>query len=668
MKYFLFLLLYILSARVSDGQIPETSRGYALLLTPVLDSTSGRLDAIFTWDADTNAYSYTVFMKFKEDSLFGDPIKTISRFDSQYVFTDFERGRWYEFLIEKDMIDYFAYGYMNIGIDVPAIEHRGNVLILVDESIDLVLNDKIERLSKDMFVDGWRVFRDTAPRAETFDSAKVMQTKGKIIEYYNKENITAVLLFGRIAVPYSGSFAVDGHTPDHDGAWASDIFYGDVDGIWTDTLTNLKSDDERTRNRPNDGKFDQIIIPSDIEIAVGRVDMFNLPFFEKNELELLEQYLDKNHRFRTGIDRYPDKMIVSDAFGPDLKEGFAASAWMSFSAMTDWREIDDEDLRDMVSDNDYIWGYGCGPGSFVRAERVAYAEDFASKPMRVAFTQLFGSYFGDWDSENNLMRAALAAAPGGLICVWSGRPHWFFHHTAFGESIAYSTLLSQNSRPNNYRASSPYARRMNHIALIGDPTLKTSFVQSPSNLAVTSDSQIHLSWDESPDSNIIGYYVYSSDEKYGQYQRISDEIVTTTSFTDVTAKHIWNYYMVRAIKEERLHSGTYLNLSQGVISEEGTLRIDLTRDKVLNTLLYPNPASDNTNLVIVTDLSGVSEIKLFDLSRKLLNKLSINISEFVTKKNILLTDAEGNSLASGVYYIEISINGVVRHIKFMIID
>jgi hypothetical protein len=430
----------------------------------------------------------------------------------------------------------------------------------------------------------------------------------------------------------------------------------------------LKSDDERTRNRPNDGKFDQIIIPSDIEIAVGRVDMYNLPFFEKSELELLEQYLDKNHRFRTGIDRYPNKMIVGDGFGPAFKEGFAASAWMSFAAMTDWREIDDVYLRDKVSDNDYIWGHGSGYGNFIRAEGIAYAEEFAAKPMRAAFTQLFGSYFGDWDSENNLMRAALAAAPGGLICVWSGRPHWFFHHTAFGESIAYSTLLSQNSRPNNYRASSPYARRMNHVALLGDPTLKTSFVQSPSNLAITSDSQIHLSWDESPDSNIVGYYVYSSGEKYGQYKRISEDIVTSTSFTDITARHIWNYYMVRAVKEERLHSGTYLNLSQGMFSKVGTMRIDLTRDKVLNTLLYPNPASGNTNLVIVTDLSGVAEINLFDLSGKILNKLSINISEFVTEKNIILADAEGNSLASGVYYIEINLNSVIRHIKFIIID
>jgi hypothetical protein len=407
----------------------------------------------------------------------------------------------------------------------------------------------------------------------------------------------------------------------------------------------LKSDDERIRNRPNDGKFDQNFIPSDIEIAVGRVDMFNLPLFEKSELELLEQYLDKNHRFRNGIDKYPNKMIISDAFGPNFKEGFSASAWMSFSAMTDWRDIEDKDFRDMVSDNDYLWGYGCGPGSFVRAERIAYAKEFAAKPMRVAFTQLFGSYFGDWDSENNLMRAALAAEPGGLICVWSGRPHWFFHHTAFGESIAYSTLLSQNSRPNNYRASSPYARRMNHIALIGDPTLKTSFVQSPSNLAITSDSQIHLSWDESPDSNIIGYYVYSAAEKYGLYERISENIVTTTSFTDVTAKHIWNYYMVRAIKEERLHSGTYLNLSQGIFSEEGTMRIDLTRDKVLNTLLYPNPASENTSLVIVTDLRGVAAIKSFDLSGKILNKRTINISDFITELNIKLSDSDGNSLS-----------------------
>ena len=58
---------------------------------------------------------------------------------------------------------------------------------------------------------------------------------------------------------------------------------------------------------------------------------------------------------------------------------------------------------------------------------------------------LFGSYFGDWDSTNNLLRAAIATPTYTLTCAWVGRPSWYFHHMALGETIGFSTMLSQNN-------------------------------------------------------------------------------------------------------------------------------------------------------------------------------------------------------------------------------
>ena len=52
---------------------------------------------------------------------------------------------------------------------------------------------------------------------------------------------------------------------------------------------------------------------------------------------------------------------------------------------------------------------------------------------------LFGSWLGDWDSEDNIMRAVLATPDYGLTCAWSGRPHWFLQHMALGEPIGFST-------------------------------------------------------------------------------------------------------------------------------------------------------------------------------------------------------------------------------------
>lgn len=637
------------------------------MLTPKIDSLAGHYNITLTWEQDTNAHSINVYIKEKGDADFGESLKVLSRFDTSFVLRDIEPGKWYEVVVERDMWDYLTYGYMNVGIRVPAIESRGKVLLLTDETLFFALRNDIERLTNDLIREGWRVFSATAPRAETFDSGKVMQTKAIINEYYDRDSINAALLIGRIAVPYSGSFAIDGHSPDHDGAWASDIFYAVPYGKWTDTLRNLRSEDERTRNRPGDGKFDQTYIPSDAEIAIGRIDMYNLTAFAQTELQLLRRYFEKNHNFRNGKSPLPNKYLITDAFGPSFKEGFSASAWMSFAAMTDWRGIRTDSFRDVVSDEDFLWAYGCGPGSFVRAETVAYTDEFASKPMRAVFTQLFGSYFGDWDTENNLMRAAIAAEPGGLICVWSGRPHWFFHHTAFGETIGYSTLISQNALPNQYFSVSPFARRMNHIALIGDPTLKTTYVEPPINLATfTRGDEIVLQWNKSADSTVAGYYVYVAPEKNGKYERIHSGMIRDTFFADNSPKHFTNYYMVRSCKEVSLHSGSFYDLGPGIITGE-ILRPDLARNPNLNVFAYPNPATDFVNLFVTANCRGIAALELRDINGRLINDYGLEINSDLNEFHIELCDFEGASLSQGVYYLNFEIQRNKERIKLLIV-
>jgi len=58
---------------------------------------------------------------------------------------------------------------------------------------------------------------------------------------------------------------------------------------------------------------------------------------------------------------------------------------------------------------------------------------------------LFGSYNGDWDNTNNILRTALAAATHPLAVMWAGRPFWQVHHMALGEDMGYATLLSQTT-------------------------------------------------------------------------------------------------------------------------------------------------------------------------------------------------------------------------------
>src|SRR5205807_7399155 len=110
----------------------------------------------------------------------------------------------------------------------------------------------------------------------------------------------AVFLFGHVPVTHSGWYAPDGH---HLRAFPADVFYGDLDGEWTDEMgVNFEPPRPETRNYPGDGVYDQSRIPSPVELEVGRVDLFNMPsFLPKTEKDLLRQYLDKDHRYRRGL-------------------------------------------------------------------------------------------------------------------------------------------------------------------------------------------------------------------------------------------------------------------------------------------------------------------------------------------------------------------------------
>src|SRR5439155_7667991 len=155
-------------------------------------------------------------------------------------------------------------------------------------------------------------------------------------------NVKSVFLFGHVPIPYSGNIVPDGHVPDHQGAWPADVYYGDMDGSWTDNSVYTTSAYEaRNYNVPGDGKFDQSTIPSTIELQVGRVDLANMPGRKvwggpatfPSETELLRNYLNKDHNFRHKVFSLPRRALIHDTFGTRGGEAFAASAYRSYAPL-----------------------------------------------------------------------------------------------------------------------------------------------------------------------------------------------------------------------------------------------------------------------------------------------------------------------------------------------
>jgi len=271
-----------------------------------------------------------------------------------------------------------------------------------------------------------------------------------------------------------------------------------MDGRWTDNSVNdTTAADARNRNVPGDGKYDQSSFPAPLKLMVGRVDLANMPgrlsyggpATFPSELELLRNYLNKDHNFRQKQFDLPRRGVVGDYFGARDGEAFAASGWRNHSTFFSADNVtalpEQGTWIPTLSSNSYLWAYGCGPGSFTSIGGLGNTDSYhdgvttelVKADVKAAFTLLFGSWLGDWDSEDNLQRAVLALPSYGLTCSWSGRPHWFLQHMALGEPIGFGARLTQNNGPGGlYQNQVNSCAEQIHIALMGDPTLRLHVV------------------------------------------------------------------------------------------------------------------------------------------------------------------------------------------------
>ncbi len=323
-------------------------------------------------------------------------------------------------------------------------------------------------------------------------------------------------------------------------------------------------------------------------LDVGRVDLSNLPQLQAlgSETELLRNYVRKNRRFRYKEVDYARRMIL---FGTGFEwqptrpasNGFRESP--AFFGQEAYDCVEKNEFLPVLQNNAYLWARGDGGGHFQGASGVGRTQNFVGIPTstdpaqqiaydpRSPFFTIFGSWFGDWDSRDNFLRAFLATPGHGLTNAWVGNNHWFADSLALGYNIGRPMKelhLNQNNTAHGYTL--PFRDRSfynggarTHMALMGDPTLRIFVVAPPRNVAVNLQRQI--SWNPSPDSSIVGYHIYRSAQELGPYSRLTNDPVAATSFSDpAPIANAW--YMVRAIKFETTGSGTFYNASQGIMA------------------------------------------------------------------------------------------------------
>mgnify|MGYP000910519438 CR=1 FL=1 len=516
------------------------------------------------WPTTAGSTQYQIFRKIKTSSSWGAAIANLPGTSTQYVDNSISVGVNYEYKVQRTASGYSGFGYINAGIRIPEVDYRGKLLLICDSTFILSLSSEITRLIADMEGDGWEVIRHDVVR-----NGSVTHVKDLIIADYTADTThqtRAVFLLGHVPVPYSGNINPDGH-PDHLGAWPADPYYGDVDGTWTDVSVNSTTvSPARTQNVPGDGKFDQSLIPSDLELQVGRVDFNGMSTFTLSEQQLLKNYLDKDHDYRKKLFTTVKRAVVDDNFGYFSGEAFAASGYKSFAPIVGTGSIISADYITTMTGNAYQWSYGCGGGSYTSASGIGTTGNLAASNLQGVFTMLFGSYFGDWDAPNSFLKAPLAQGKV-LTNVWSGRPHYQFHHMALGETIGYGLLLTQNNPGGLYYASpTGITGRWVHNALMGDPTLRNDIVAPVSNVVATRVGyHCQVSWTASSETNLIGYNLYRKCDSLPLYVKVNTTPITGLNYTDSCLLYKGVYrYMVRALLLENTPSGTYYNMSEGI--------------------------------------------------------------------------------------------------------
>lgn len=463
-------------------------------------------------------------------------------------------GTAYEYQVRRGDRTLVDVGYWVTGVEIPAVQERGRVYLVVDKAIAPALSLRLERYARDLTGDGWTVLRHEAPRgtpAKPVENLKrASALKAWLQAQYREDPFGnhVVVLVGHLPIVRGGLAAPDGHEP---VPHASDLFYADMDGLWV---------------AKGDGTLINNAVPGDfVEMQIGRIDFsgFNSGSKRTREIALLRAYFDKNHHWRMG-------------FHGDLRNAYGK---------TDHLAVERAGLRNIVGPqavtkgghhgvgekHPALWGVDFGDWNARR-----YATDYRNKAV---FAINFGSGKQKIETPINGMAALLAQRWYTLAVGWGGRPAWWLHHMALGGTIGDVHFRTVN----NGMADRPYRETMDYfptgkylwrnpiwVNLLGDPTLR-GFVLAPARAvtATQGDAGMKLAWAASVDPDTLGYRIYKAPADSAAFTALNPgDLVTGLSFTD-PAPAPGDQYMVRAYGLKRVHAGSFYTYAQGAYARSG---------------------------------------------------------------------------------------------------
>lgn len=581
---------------------------------------------------------------------------------STWTDTNVALGDAFEYQISRNTGTQIARGYVTAAIMYDQTDYKGQMILVIDVTFQNSLMAEITQLKTDLTNEGWFVNELYVPRATTWETeAEIINIKNQITTIYTtaptNDKPTHLFLLGHIPIARSGlgEIAPDQHIENR-GARGADCYYADIDGVFTDAETfNAAGIDPNAINLPNDLKWDQDYIPSELEMAFGRVDFADLSEASNSEEDLLRAYLTKLHNYRVVASGHDMGEKTAFNFGYDNSNDGSYRSLIPISGINNVDQYNGTmPFAQWVNQN--------GPYQiFTQNVVTPNPNEWDLYGMDATIYSSDQSYWGFWDAPQTtygygFIRYLLSHSSKCLGLLWTTSAVNLFHQPGMGETMGWSLkrTMDNNALNNLYeKPEQPYDTEeywgRTHLQYNGDPTLRLNQVQPASNLQIVDSANgIDISWSASLDSNILGYHVYKSTTQFGIYTKLTTTPTPQLNFNDASGT-VADWYIVRAIKLETTGSGTYLNPSIGINGNSLTLTAEAFNTNHAFTV-FPNPTE---NTIWISTTYDIVEKILFDTQGKLIKQQKNSDKQI-----------EVSGLSAGIYFLKIeSTQGLSQTVK-----
>ncbi|MGV3637231.1 MAG: hypothetical protein ACO1NQ_06240, partial [Flavobacteriales bacterium] len=162
-----YLTFSILLAAASHLFAQSSSERAAVRITATVQNTPS---ITLSWAPIASTTSISIFRKAKSATSWGTAVATPSATATSWTDAGVTLGVNYEYKIVRVSAGVTGTGYINTGVQVPVVDYRGKVILLVDNTLAASLSTELTVLTNDLRADGWGVIRSDVSRTASVTS------------------------------------------------------------------------------------------------------------------------------------------------------------------------------------------------------------------------------------------------------------------------------------------------------------------------------------------------------------------------------------------------------------------------------------------------------------------------------------------------------------------